>query len=79
MTPPLAFVVGRGVSTFFYHLGRFKTLSKLGQIELIPAAAEVVRHQRIHNILYNWFGTATAPVGLKAQNHCLRMQARVKK
>ena len=67
-------------SYIFVPLGRFITLSKLGKIELISAAAaEVVRYQRTHNILYNWFGTATAPVGLKAQNHCLRMQARVKK
>ncbi len=66
-------------SYIFYHLGRFRTLSKLGKIELISAAAEVARHQRTYNILYNWFGTATVPVGLEAQNHCLRMQARVKK
>ena len=78
-TPPLAFEARRGVPTFLYHLGRFRTLSKLGKIELISAAAEVARHQRTYNILYNWFGTATAPVGLKTQNHCLRMQTRVKK
>ncbi|SVA95482.1 uncharacterized protein METZ01_LOCUS148336, partial [marine metagenome] len=27
----------------------------------------VIRHGYTYNILYNWFGTATAPVGLKAQ------------
>ena len=36
------FEARRGVPTFLYHLGRFRTLSKLGQIELILAAAEVV-------------------------------------